>query len=227
MSKRHRHRKRRKTQKDKPSDQAIVSNERTTTAPLELLARQQDVPQPKTEDHPFLRRLRIVGLPMTAIGIVGFALEIWPHVRVIPPSDLADPLQPYSVSFSIQNSGKLPIYAVEVQCVPHILQTRMRWSADKAAGPQIGNRRFVADEISSEQSRPFVCDVIWMPSNPVLETTYAELGVLVRFRPVRLIPFNWPPNAQVFITSREADGRLRWHEYLPDLQKAPPKYPAR
>jgi hypothetical protein len=66
-----------------------------------------------------------------------------------------------------------------------------------------------------------------MPPNPVLETNYAELGVLVRFRPVRFIPIDWPANGQVFITSRQGDGRLQWEEYFPDLQKTDPKYPAR
>ena len=76
-------------------------------------------------------------------------MKAWPSVHVVPPVELADPLQPYAVEFSIRNSGSLPIYAVEVQCIPYRFTARVTRSADKAPGPAAGNRRFVADVIPS------------------------------------------------------------------------------
>jgi hypothetical protein len=66
-----------------------------------------------------------------------------------------------------------------------------------------------------------------MPPNPFIATTYADVGILVRFRLIRFISWNWPAKSQVFAISCEPTGQLRWREYVPPLEAAPPKYPAR
>lgn len=212
--------------KQEPHVRDVVSESKKTVQKLSL-DNKSSAAQTLAANLRFIRRF----LPQLVAMVLGIATltglnSLWPHVRVDAPVDLADPLQPYGVPFSIRNSGNFPIYDVEVQCVPHALQAKINRTMATAPGPAIGNRRFVAEVIPSGESRPFTCDVFNMPPESILTTLYADVGVLVRFRPVRFVPVNWPAKAQVFITAQES-GRLQWREYIAPLEQVPPKYPAR
>ncbi len=169
---------------------------------------------------------RFLGFILAVATLTGL-FSLWPRVQILPPIDPADPFQPYGVPFLIQNSGNLPIYSVEIQCMPHDFQFGVIRDEQTTPGPAIRNLRFVADEISPGESRPFVCDVLRMQPDTIIKTQYADIGVLLRSRPIRFIPLNWPAKTQVFITSPEPTGQLRWREYKPLLESAPAKYPAR
>lgn len=151
-------------------------------------------------------------------------MKAWPNVHVVAPIDLASPLQPYDVSFSIRNSGSLPVYNVEVQCMPYRFKTVVTRSAKTAPGPAAGNRRFIADVIRSGEEKKFVCDVVRLPEDSVLLATYADMLIVFRFRPVSFVPLHWPDETQAFYTSRQADGQLRWRGYIEPLPAAQPKY---
>jgi hypothetical protein len=155
---------------------------------------QQTVQRP---DPPRRRVLKLGGsLFLAALSVGGFAMMAWPNVHVLPPTDPADPLQPYAVEFSIQNSGTLPIYDVEVQCIPYRFRAKVKRSEKTAPGPAVGNRRFIADTIPSGESRRFLCDVIKLPQDSVISAIYADAVTLVRFRPISVIPLSWPVKTQ-------------------------------
>jgi hypothetical protein len=185
-----------------------------------------------TDRHPLKKLLtRGAAFVIAVVGILGVAVEVWPRVHAMPPDETADPFHPYEVSFSLQNTGNLPIYAVDVQCFPHQITFWSRRAMKQGPSADEGDRRFVANEIASGKSRPFTCDVFkWEQDSPgahdALPATYAELGVQIRFRPIRFIPLNWSVFTQVFATVRQTDGRLQWREYNPPLESADPKYPA-
>lgn len=158
--------------------------------------------------------------------LIGF-VSLWPRIQVLPPADVVDLSQPFRNSFSLQNNGVLPIYKVEVQCLPY----NARWFKTEGAAiaipfASIGNRRYIADEIPGAERRPFACDVIRMLDNPYVRLQALDVVILVRFRPIRFIPWNWPLKSWVFETLPNSSGNLRWHEYLPPLKSTPAKYPA-
>jgi hypothetical protein len=238
MSKGSKQRARREKQKQKQNKQQlgskVISDSSVTATIPPIPQAQAPPPLPAHTLHteqalhrPRGRFLKLgVSFSLAAISIGGFAMKAWPNVHVLPPTDVADPLQPYGVEFSIHNSGSLPIYGVEVQCIPYRFSARVTRSEKTAPGPAIWNRRFIADSIPSGESRRFVCNVIKLPSDSIISAVYADAVTLVRFRPISIIPLSWTLDSQAFFTSLEPNGKLRWHEYLPPLQSVAPKYPA-
>lgn len=163
-----------------------------------------------------------------AAGVASMQSAWLPRVRVVPPIEAADRFHPYELEFSVRNDGTLPIYGVDVQCIPHRFQVKVLRTLPSMPGPSVANLRFVADKIPSGKARPFTCDVIKWPPPPDgvngFEATYAELGVIIKFRPVSFLPWTWVAT-QAFMTYRQADGTLHWREYTPALQSAPATYP--
>jgi hypothetical protein len=66
--------------------------------PQERGERSESSTHPLQPNHRHLRRtLSMLGaLTVGLLTVVALAIEAWPHVRVLPPTQLADPLQPYA-----------------------------------------------------------------------------------------------------------------------------------
>ena len=209
-----------------------ASGKSPTARPLPLTPSLANTAGTETESHPRLGKLlrRIAAFCVAVAGVAGTAIAAWPHIQIFPSTELADPLHAFNVPFTLHNAGNLPLYDLEIQCAPHDVQTLSTELGVANKGKQIpafiGNRRVVAEKVMAGEDKPFTCNVFDF-SVGIYRVTSADMPMLVRFRPVPFIPLTWPAISKSFITSRQPDGRLQWHEFVPPLNQAPPKYPMR
>ena len=164
------------------------------------------------------------GFVLSAALICGLVVTALPHVYVLPPENSVDPLRPYASPFSLRNAGTLPVFAVEIQCTPQSSIMRTLRNIKKGEGVHLpGTMHLAISRLARGESKPVVCDVVDDSdasggTAKDLAFDYAELKITTRFRLVPSMPLTWGDTVQVFVTSVEPDGRLRWRKHPAPLQ---------